>query len=399
MEFKSRFPIFTEHPDLVYLDNAATTQRAGHVIDSLNQFHRAENATIHRGVYDLSAKASQRYESVREKVAEFIGAENPDSIAFTSGTTASINVVARSFVHAKLKPGDNIVITIMEHHANFVPWQVLCKEKDCELRVVPLKNEGTLNLTAYRQFIDSKTRLVALIHVSNVLGIVNPIEEMIHLAHIKEVPVLIDAAQSAALYDLDANKLNYDFLAFSAHKLFGPFGTGVLYSSPKYIDDIQPYNLGGGIITSVSYKDVTFQSYPRNLDAGTPNVSGVLGLGAAIDFLNEFDRDEMRKYVNGLADSCRGQLESIDGVEVFVKAGEHSGIVSFYMEDIHPHDIASYLNGDSIAVRAGLHCAQPLHEYLGVPSTIRVSFSIYNIDNDVEMLIDSIKSLRKVWEL
>ncbi|MEM1407045.1 MAG: cysteine desulfurase [Bacteroidota bacterium] len=399
MDLKDRFPIFKSHPDLIYLDNAATTQRVDKVADLLDEVNRKDNATIHRGVYELSAKATARYEQVRSKVAGFLGSDNPNTIAFTKGTTESINVVARSFVKNRLRAGDNIVVTVMEHHANFVPWQVLCKEMDCELRVASLTPEGNIDVLSFERLVDQRTRMVAVTHISNVLGTVNPIEQLIETAHAQGAPVLVDAAQGATLYDLDVAKLNYDFLAFSAHKLFGPFGVGILYVNPEYMGDMQPYTLGGGIIQSVSADEVTFQSYPFNLDAGTPNVSGVLGLGAAIDFLNELDRSKCIAHAHELANRCLAKLERVKGIRIMGGAQmQRSGIVSFTLENIHPHDVSSYLNGDGIAVRAGLHCTQPLHHFMKAPSTIRISFSIYNTDNEIDILIDSIKDLKKFWE-
>ncbi|MEM6359999.1 MAG: cysteine desulfurase [Bacteroidota bacterium] len=396
---KDRFPIFKSHPDLIYLDNAATTQRVDKVDDLLDEFNRKDNATIHRGVYELSAKATARYEQVRSKVAGFLGSDNPNTIAFTKGTTESINVVAHSFIKKRLRAGDNIVVTVMEHHANFVPWQALCKEMGCELRVASLTPEGSIDTLAFERLVDKKTKMVAITHISNVLGTINPIEQLIETAHAQGASVLVDAAQGAALYDLDVTKLNYDFLAFSAHKLFGPFGVGILYVNPEYMGDMQPYTLGGGIIQSVSADEVTFQSYPFNLDAGTPNVSGVLGLGAAIDFLNELNRAECISHTHELANRCVVELARVKGIRILGGTQmQRSGIVSFALENIHPHDVSSYLNGDGIAVRAGLHCAQPLHYFMKEPSTIRISFSIYNADNEIDILIDSIKSLKKFWE-
>ena len=396
---KDRFPIFKSHPDLIYLDNAATTQRVDKVDDLLDEFNRKDNATIHRGVYELSAKATARYEQVRSKVAGFLGSDNPNTIAFTKGTTESINVVAHSFIKKRLRAGDNIVVTVMEHHANFVPWQALCKEMGCELRVASLTPEGSIDTLAFERLVDKKTKMVAITHISNVLGTIYPIEQLIETAHAQGAPVLVDAAQGAALYDLDVTKLNYDFLAFSAHKLFGPFGVGILYVNPEYMGDMQPYTLGGGIIQSVSANEVTFQSYPFNLDAGTPNVSGVLGLGAAIDFLNELNRAECISHTHELANRCVVELARVKGIRILGGTQmQRSGIVSFALENIHPHDVSSYLNGDGIAVRAGLHCAQPLHYFMKEPSTIRISFSIYNADNEIDILIDSIKSLKKFWE-
>ncbi|MEM6522432.1 MAG: cysteine desulfurase [Bacteroidota bacterium] len=399
MELRSLFPIFENQRGLIYLDNAATTQRVQTVVEEIDKFNSRGNATIHRGVYDLSSTATLKYEEVRKKVANFLGVGRPETIAFTKGTTESINVIAQSYLKSRLKPGDNIVITVMEHHANFVPWQVLCQEMGCKLRVAPLNDFGELDIDTFQKLIDRNTRMVAITHISNVLGIVNPIEELIDFAHAKGAPVLIDAAQSAALHDLDVKKYKYDFLAFSGHKIFGPFGVGLLYTNPDFIGEMKPYALGGGIIRHVSADKVTFQAYPHNLDAGTPNISGVLGLGAAIDFLKGLHRKMLRKYVSDLSTKCKVELSAINEVELLVESNENvSSIVSFSIHGIHPHDVASYLNADGIAVRAGNHCAQPLHVYLDTPSSLRVSFSIYNTENEIDVLINSIKSLIKFWK-
>ena len=398
LEIRERFPIFSEHPGLVYLDNAATTQRVDTMIEAMNTFYRGQNATVHRGVYELSAAASRSFEACREKVADFVGAESPETIAFTKGTTESINIVASSFLKKRLRQGDNVVVSIMEHHANFIPWQMLCQEVGAELRVAPITGRGDLDLEKLDSLLDNRTRLVAVTHISNLLGTLNPVEDVVALAHGKDIPVLIDAAQSGALYPIDVKQLDCDFLAFSGHKAFGPFGIGVLYTRSELKEGVKPYTYGGGIVQNVLLGATDFRSYPYNMDAGTPNIPGVVGLSAAIDFVKSLDRGVCMEHVQNLSRSCREALKKIKGVSVLGEPIKTSGILSFHIDDIHPHDVASFLDEDHIAVRAGVHCAQPLLDRLNVPATVRVSFSIYNTIGEVERLVRSIKDLIQYWK-
>ena len=395
--YRNQFLIFDKHPGLAYLDNAATTQRPKVVVEAIYDFYAYENANIHRGVYDLSNNATQKYEAVRSQVARFLGTENAASIAFTKGTTESVNIVANSFLSPTLNEGDNVVTTIMEHHANFIPWQKIAQEKKVEFRVIPIDKNGDLNLLALNNLIDRKTKLLSVNHISNTLGTINPIEEIIEIAHKKGVPVMLDAAQSAAYYELSQKKLQYDFLAFSAHKLFGPFGVGILYVADNYIENILPYNLGGGIIREVSVEETLFNNYPYNMDAGTPNIGGAMGLAAAIKFVSGLDKKEIQENINHLRIYCEEKLRAINDVNILGNPKKKSGIISFTIKAIHPHDIASFLNQDNIAVRAGMHCTQPLLNALATPATVRVSFSVYNTKEEVDRLVHSIKELINFW--
>lgn len=397
-EIKTLFPIFQKFPSLVYLDNAATTQRPVQVIEAINNFNSFENANIHRGVYDLSNQATSKYENTRREVAAFFGAKNPKSIAFTKGTTESINIIARSFLADRLSPGDNMVTTIMEHHANFIPWQMLAKEHNIDLRVLPVDKNGDLQLSKLSELIDNKTRMVAINHISNSLGTINEISEIISLAHQKDVPTLIDAAQSAAFYDLDSETLAYDFLVCSGHKMFGPFGVGILYTNEKYIDQVKPFNYGGGMIQQVTLEQTDFLAYPFHLEAGTPNISGVLGLSEAISFIEKIGQEKARKHIKDLTDHARSALSEVNEIQIVGNPNNHSGIISFNVKGIHPHDVASFLNKDDIAVRGGMHCTQPLLTVMGENSTVRASFSVYNSTEDIHKLIDSLKGLIKFWE-
>ncbi|MFZ9046260.1 MAG: aminotransferase class V-fold PLP-dependent enzyme [Cyclobacteriaceae bacterium] len=396
-KIKSDFPIFDKYPDLVYLDNAATTQRPKSVVDRIGLFLAEENANIHRGVYDLSNKATSAYEEVRKKVAGFLNAPSTECIGFTSGTTDSANTIAQGYLKGQLKEGDNLIISIAEHHGNFIPWQQLAKEKKAELRIIPLTNNGDLELSQLPKLIDSKTKFVSVQHISNTLGTLHDIEHIIEISHQQNVPVMIDAAQSASLYSLDWDRIDYDFLAFSGHKVFGPFGVGVVFVAPNYQELVNPYKLGGGIIRDVQVDDTVFSGFPYVLDAGTPNISGVIGLGAALDYLVSLDRTELRKTQEELINTAADRLSGVQGLSVLGTPKRRSSIISFTVDGIHPHEIASFLNQDNIAVRAGMHCTQPLLDHLRTPATARMSTSIYNSVEDIDKLIDSLHGLIKFW--
>lgn len=395
--YRNQFPIFDKYPDLAYLDNAATTQRPKVVINAIHDFYAYENSNIHRGVYDLSNRATQNYEATRLQIAQFLGSENPNTIAFTKGTTESVNIVANSFLGNTLKEGDNVVTSIMEHHGNFIPWQKVAQQNKVEFRVIPIDKNGDLDVVELNNLIDSKTKLLSINHISNTLGTINPIEEIIDLAHKKGIPVMVDAAQSAAYYSLNQKEIQYDFLAFSAHKLFGPFGIGVLYVADKYIDRMTPYNVGGGMIKDVTIEGTLFNEYPFNMDAGTSNIGGVRGLSAAVNYTSGLNRKEVQDHLNEVTSYGLEKLKSINGVSVLGNPKKKSGIISFTIDDIHPHDIASFLNQDNIAVRAGMHCTQPLLDSLSTPATVRASFSMYNTKEEVDKLEQSIKELINFW--
>jgi len=395
--YSTQFPVFEEYPELAYLDNAATTQRPKAVIDAINKFYISENANIHRGIYDLSNQATTKYEAARQAVADFIGASSASNIGFTKGTTESVNVVAQSFLSKRLNQGDNIVVSILEHHANFIPWQMLAKEKGAELRVIPIDEHGDLNMPAYKELVDQNTKMVAVNHISNTLGTINDIAEIIAVAHTKDAPVMIDAAQSVSMYPLDAQYLKYDFLAFSGHKMYGPFGIGVLYVADQHLSEIGPYNYGGGMIKEVTIEETTFVKFPKNLEAGTSNVAGVIGLHAAVEYINQLDRAQIQSELSELSQYTEELLQSIPGVKVVRLPKHHSGIFSIEVEDIHPHDVASFLNKDGIAVRAGMHCTQPLLTDIGVPATVRISLAHYNDKSQIDRLKASLIELIDFW--
>lgn len=394
--WRSRFPIFKYHPELAYLDNAATTQRLDSVLEVMNEFAIKGNANIHRGVYDLSNKATKDYEDVRGKMAGFLNASGEKNIGLTKGTTESINVVARGFLQQRLGEGDNVVVSIMEHHANFLPWQQVCKEMGAELRILEMKS-GMLDPNDLELLIDQRTKLVAINHISNTLGRVNAVKEFAKISHAAGVPILIDAAQSAALHGLDVEELECDFLAFSGHKMFGPMGTGVLYVSDDFIEHVVPVHVGGGMIQRVQKQESSYRSFPFSLEAGTPNVQGVLGLGAAVDFLSDLPIRQAQDHVANLTRGCANALEELDGVDTLSFYDVESGIISFSVKDVHAHDVAGFLNRDQIAVRAGVHCTQPLLDELDLAATVRASFSIYNTEQEVDRLIESLKKLIEFW--
>lgn len=394
IDIKSWFPIFSEYPDLVYLDNAATTQKPTTVINSISDFYRKGNANIHRGVYPLAAQATAQYERVRDKVQAFINAEKRKEVIFTAGTTAGTNLVAHSFLFPLLGKGDNVVISAMEHHANLIPWQMACQQTGAELRVIPMNEKGELDQEAYANLVDQRTCLVAIVHISNTLGTINPIQEMTALAHQKEVPVLLDVAQSIAHYPIDVQQLDCDFMVFSGHKLFGPTGIGVLYGKEVFLADMPPYQYGGDMIREVSFDRTTFADLPNKLEAGTPNIAGVIGLGEAIDFLSRLDRPAVLQELQELQSYAEEALKAIAGLKLVGEAEARTAIFSFTLDGIHPHDIATFLGEAQIATRAGHHCTQPVMDFFGLPATTRASFSIYNTQDDVHRLVKTLREIQ-----
>ncbi|MEM8526660.1 MAG: SufS family cysteine desulfurase [Bacteroidota bacterium] len=391
---KSEFPIFQHYPDLVYLDSAATTQKPRVVIDGIQRFYEMENANIHRGLYDLAAKTTERYELVRCKIADFIGANSAKEIIYTSGTTASINLVARSFVAPQLKAGDEVLISAMEHHANLIPWQMICQQKDAKLSIIPFLEDGSLDLAAFQQMLDSKVKFLAIVHISNTFGTVNPIAEMIRLAHEKDIPVLIDAAQSIANYRLHVKNLDADFLVFSGHKIYGPTGIGVLYGKEEYLQQMQPINFGGDMIRNVTFEATSFADVPQKFEAGTTNIAGVIGLGYAVDFVKTLDQVVLQNHLNSLLQNTTSALKKIEGLQIVGTAKQKSAICSFVLDNVHPHDVATFLATENIAVRAGNHCTQPALETLGTGATTRASFGIYNTLEDVEKLATAVQQIK-----
>lgn len=397
VKIRTDFPIFSHHPELIYLDNAATTQKPASVVQTTTDFYQKENTNIHRGIYEMAARTSQKYEQVRRTVARFIGAERPESIVYTSGTTAGINLVAQSFLAGRLQPGDEVVISAMEHHANLIPWQQVCKMRGAKLRVIPVNEAGELDLIFFKKTLSERTKMVAIVHVSNTLGTVNPVEEIIELAHRRNIPVLLDGAQSVAHYPVDVQALDVDFFVFSGHKIFGPTGTGILYGKPEHLESMQPVTFGGDMINSVSFETTTFAAVPQRFEAGTTNIAGVIGLGAAIEFLMKFDKTEIRAHLKNLTRTATEALLGVNGLKIIGTAKNKSSIVSFTLGSVHPHDVATFLGAENIAVRAGNHCSQPLMDFYGLPGTTRASFTIYNSVEEALRLAEVVKEVKRFF--
>jgi cysteine desulfurase/selenocysteine lyase len=381
---------------LVYLDNAATTQKPGAVIEATDRYYRQQNANIHRGLYALSEEATQAYEGARAKVCRFLNAAEAREIVFVRGTTEAINLAAQSFGRSRFGAGDEVLLTAMEHHSNIVPWQLVCGERGARLRVVPVGDAGEVDPAAFEGMITERTKLVAAAHVSNVLGTVNPVRQMIAAAHRKGVPVLLDGAQAVSHLPVDVRELDCDFYAFSGHKLFGPTGIGVLYGKARHLEEMPPYQGGGDMIRSVSFERTSYNTLPYKFEAGTPNIAGAIGLGAALDYLEALPREEVGRYEQELLAYGTDLLRGIPGLRVIGTASEKVSVLSFTLKGIHPHDIGTVVDQEGVAIRAGHHCAQPLMERFGIPATARASLAFYNTREDWDTLA---AALRKVVSL
>lgn len=397
-KIRSDFPIFADKA-LIYLDSAATTQKPKQVIEAVSDYYSNYYANVHRGIYDLSIKATEAYQSARQKVANFINAKDWCSIVFTGGTTESINLVAYSWARKNLKNGDEILITEMEHHSNIVPWQLVAEEIGVILKYIPINIDGTLDLNNINKLITNKTKLVSIIHQSNVFGTINPIKKIINLAKKVNAIIFIDAAQSVPHSHVDVQDLDCDFLAFSGHKMLGPTGIGILYGKTELLKSMAPFMGGGDMINSVTMSESTWNDIPYKFEAGTPNIAQAIGLGAAIDYINEIGLSNIHNYVKHLLNIALDKLKSIDGLEIYGhQSGENGAVISFNLEGIHPHDLSQFLDQDGIAVRAGHHCAQPIMDKLGVSSTIRVSFYLYNTEEEIDLLCESLIKTAKFFK-
>ncbi len=382
---------------LVYLDNAATTQKPQVVLDALLRFYTMECANVHRGVHLLSERATQDYESARARVRDFLRAGQTREIVFVRGTTEAINLVAHSYGRKHIGPGDEILITALEHHSNIVPWQLLCQERSARLRVVPINDAGEVPLEEFEKLLGPRTRLVALAHVSNALGTINPVQAMIALAHRRGVPVLLDGAQAIGHLPVDVQQLDCDFYAFSGHKVFGPTGIGVLYGKARLLEEMPPYQGGGDMIRSVTFEKSTWNDLPYKFEAGTPNIAGAIGLGAALDYLQALDRQSVTEHEQELLAYATERLSALPGVRLLGTAREKVGVLSFLLEGVHPHDIGTILDQEGIAVRAGHHCAQPVMQRYGVPATVRASLALYNTREEIDVLVRGIGKVREVF--
>ena len=381
---------------LTYLDSAATALKPQVVVDTVNQHYREESANIHRGLHYLSEKATLAHETARDTVQSFINAEDRAEIIFTSGTTAAINLVAGSYGGAFIGEGDEVIISNMEHHSNIVPWQMLRDRVGCELKIVPITDSGEIDLDAYAGMLNAKTRLVSMVHVSNSLGTVNPIEQVITLAHDAGARVLVDAAQAVTSRPVDVRALDCDFLAFSGHKLFGPTGVGVLYGKRELLDAMPPFLGGGDMILSVTMEKTTYNHLPHKFEAGTAHIAGVIGLGAAVEYVREIGLDQICDYEESLTEYANEALTAIPGVRLYGTAPEKAAILSFLVDDAHPHDIGSILDSVGVAIRAGHHCTQPVMQRYGIAATARASFSMYSSHEEVDRLTQGVMRVKEL---
>ena len=400
-DIRKDFPILNQEINgkpLIYLDNAATTQKPRAVIDRLSDFLSKENANIHRGVHYLSMNATTLYDEARSCVANFINAENDDEIIFVRGATEAINLVARSFCDEKLEPGDEILITEMEHHANIVPWQLIAGEHGARVVPAPITDEGEMDLDQFESLLNERTKLLAFVHASNALGTINPAKKMVEIAHRKGIPVLIDGAQAVAHQEVNVQDLECDFYVFSSHKIFGPDGLGVLYGRKELLNKMTPYQGGGDMIETVSFDGTTFRPSPERFEAGTPNISGAIGLKAAIDYINDIGWETIHEKESLLMNHANESLEKIPSIKLIGTAENKVPVLSFTINSAHPHDIATILDTKGIAVRAGHHCAQPLMKRLGLSATTRASLSFYNKVDEINQLTEALKEISALFE-
>ena len=398
---RADFPILSTEVrgnPLTYLDNGATSQKPSSVISAIDRYYRVENSNIHRGVHYLSEQATDAYEATRVKTANFLGAPDQDEIIFVRGATEGINLVAHGFIETVLSEGDEILITHMEHHANIVPWQIAAEKTGAVIKVVPVLDNGELDLKAYSSMLSNRTKIVSIVHVSNTLGTINPVEEIIEQAHKLGIPVLLDACQSVPHMPVNISKLDCEFLVFSGHKLFGPTGIGVLWGKRELLEKFPPYQSGGDMIERVDFEGTTYKGLPGKLEAGTPHIEGVIGLSSAIDYVTEMDREGALVHEKALLLEASKKLSSIDGLQIIGTATNKASIISFVIEGVHPHDIGTFLDADGVAIRAGHHCTQPLLKRFGVAATARASFSFYNNFEDVERLVDSVSKMLRFFK-
>ena len=398
--WRTDFPILEMNvhgKSLVYLDNAATTQKPLSVIEAESHYYRNDNANVHRGVHALSQRATDAFEAARVKIQHLVNAASPDEIIFVRGTTEAINLVAQSYGRSRFKAGDEIILSRMEHHSNIVPWQIVSQQTGANLRIIPVNDAGELDLEAYKRLLGPRTKLVAVTHVSNALGTINPVKFIIELAHDHNVPVLLDGAQAIAHLPVDVQALDCDFYAFSGHKLYGPTGIGALYGKAALLDAMPPYQSGGDMIRSVSFEGTTYNTLPYKFEAGTPNIAGVIGLGAAVDYVTSIGFDTLAAHEQELLAYATQSVADVPGLRIIGTAREKTSILSFMLEGVHPHDIGTILDREGVAIRAGHHCTMPLMERFGVSATARASFALYNTRMEVDKLVAAIHQVNEVF--
>ena len=398
-QIRSQFPILSRkvnNQSLVYFDNGATTQKPNAVLDSIQKYYSEINANIHRGVHTLSQEATDAYEHSRKTIADFINAEHAHEIIFTRGTTESINLVANCFGKKFVHAGDEILVTEMEHHSNIVPWQLMCEERGAKLKVIPVDDNGELILSELKNLLTAKTKLLAFTHVSNTLGTVNDVKEIISIAHKNGTAILIDGAQAIAHTEVDVQDLDCDFYCFSGHKMYGPTGIGILYGKEKFLNEFSPYQSGGGMIKEVSFEQTTFTNLPYKFEAGTPNIEGGIVLGVTVEWMKNIGIENISAHENELLQYAIQQLKTIDGIRIIGEAKHHASAVSFLLGNIHPYDVGVILDKLGIAVRTGHHCNQPLMRRFNIPGTVRASFAVYNTMEEVDKLIEGVKQAKKM---
>ena len=399
--YRQDFPILQQavrDKPLVYLDNAATAQKPRQVIDVLDEYYRSYNSNIHRGVHTLSELATDAYETARKKIQHFINAESLKEIIFVRGTTEGINLVAQSYGRSRLGAGDEIIISTMEHHSNIVPWQLLCEQTGAVLKVIPINDAGELDMEEYKNLLGERTRIVAVVHVSNALGTVNPIAEINALAHAAGAVTIFDGAQAAPHTRLDVAALDCDFYTFSGHKLFGPTGIGVLYGKQALLEDMPPYHGGGDMIKMVTFEKTLYNDLPYKFEAGTPYIAGVIGLGAAVDYVSDVGLDRIQDYEHGLLQYATAAAGGVPGLRQIGTAADKASILSFVVDGIHPHDLGTILDHEGVAIRTGHHCAMPVMERYGIPATARASFAFYNTTEEVDKLVAGIDKAKDIFK-
>lgn len=392
-KIKNDFPIFAKYPNLIYLDNAATSQKPQMVIDRLTKFYSQENANVHRGVYPLSEKASELYDAARKKIAKFIGAKNSKEIIFTKGTTDALNLVAQTYAMDNLKTGDEVLVSDFEHHSNLLPWQSICQKTGAMLKFLKSDEKGFITETELLNKLSKKTKLVAIAHASNVLGTISDIKKIAKIVHQFNAVLVVDGAQAIPHIAIDVQNLDCDFYAFSGHKMLGPMGIGVLYVKEAILEKMSPYQLGGGMIESVSFEQTIYASYPEKFEAGTPNVAGAIALASAADYLTQLSLKEIREHEIYLSEYLLSELAKIKQVKIFgqANANERTGLVSFYVDGIHAHDLSDFLAKNDLALRAGFHCSMPLHQTRNCGATLRASYYLYNSQEDLKLLLSNLK--------
>lgn len=398
-KIRADFPLLEREMNgkpIVFLDSAASSQKPRQVIDAMDHYYKHQHANVHRGVYQLSQEATDAFERARALVRSFVNAASDKEIIFTRGTTEGINLVASSFGRQFLKEGDEVIVSHLEHHSNIVPWQLICEQQGAKLKVIPVTEAGELDMDAFRALLSDRTRIVAVNHVSNALGTINPVEEIIREAHARDIPVLLDGAQAVPHMKVDVQELDVDFYVFSGHKMLGPTGIGVLYGKAKWLEVMPPYHGGGEMIHTVSFEKTTYAGLPHKFEAGTPDIAGAVGLGAAVEYMMEIGPDVIGQHEHNLLMYATEQLLQIEGLKIYGTADNKAGVISFLVEGIHPYDLGTLLDKQGIAVRTGHHCAQPLMDRYGIPGTVRASFAVYNNREDVDKLVAGVKRAVKM---